>query len=211
MVKLAIVRPVERRFRLAARDINVALVERERHRPVHVVLRACDECLERLAQRREPQSEVDDLGILQSDVLLEVRQLAIETERFQFAMRRQQQRAAGRLVAAARLDADEAVLDQVDAADSITRTDFVQDLDQRRPDRARRRLPRPAAIVEFDRHLLTSSAHPAATCPRPRRRQRRVVRIFQFAAFVADTCSRLRSRLWIFSRLCATGIPCCSA
>jgi hypothetical protein len=50
-------------------------------------LRALDERLQRLTQRREPQAEIDDLRVLEADVLLEVRQIAIEAERFQFTMR----------------------------------------------------------------------------------------------------------------------------
>ena len=46
-------------------------------------------------------------------------------------MRREQQRAAGRLVTAARLDADEAILHQVDAANRIARANFVQHFDGR--------------------------------------------------------------------------------
>ena len=123
--------PVQRRRRFAARDIDVALVECQRHRAVDIVLRAFDESLQRFAQRREPQAEVHDLGVLQADVLLEVRQVAVEAQRFQLAMRGEQQRSAGRLIAAARLDADEAVLHQVDAANGVARADFVQHFDNR--------------------------------------------------------------------------------
>ena len=48
------VRTIERRLRLAAGDVDVALVQRERDRAVHVGLRARDERLQRFAQRREP-------------------------------------------------------------------------------------------------------------------------------------------------------------
>ena len=48
---------------------------------------------------------------------------AVERERFQFAHRRHQDRAARRLIAAARLHADKAILDQVDAADAVFAAD----------------------------------------------------------------------------------------
>ena len=102
-------------------------------------------------------------------------------------MRRQQQRSARRLVTAARLDADEAVLDQVDAADGIARADFVQHFDQRdriefdaiHRDRQ--------SVAKFDRHLLDLIGRILRRLgPRPGRRQRRVVGIFQLAALVRD-------------------------
>ena len=43
----------------------------------------------------------------------------------------QQQRASGSFIAAARLDADEAILNQVDASDRVAPADFVEQLDQR--------------------------------------------------------------------------------
>ena len=67
--------------------------------PVIVLLRGVHEGIQRLAQRREPQPVVDKLCILQGDVLLEVRQLAVQAQRFQLTMRRQQQRAARSLIA----------------------------------------------------------------------------------------------------------------
>ncbi len=66
---------------------------------------------------------------MQSDVLLVVRDFAVEGKRFELAMGRDDERSAGRLVASARLDADEAVFDEIDAADGVARADFVQQLD----------------------------------------------------------------------------------
>ena len=74
-------------------------------------------------------------------MLLEVRDVAVEAQRFQFAVSGDQQRAAGRFVAAAGLDSDEAVLHHVDAADGIASADFVQQLDELPPDQASCRSP----------------------------------------------------------------------
>ena len=122
---------VKRILGLAADHRHVALVERERGRAGDVLLRVVDECVERFAQRREPQAEIDQLGILQPNVLLEVHEVALQAQGFEFAVRGNQQSSARSFVAAARLDADKAVLHQVDAADGIASADFVQQLDQR--------------------------------------------------------------------------------
>jgi hypothetical protein len=59
-------------------------------------------------------------------VLLEVQQVAIKAEGFEFAMSGQQQRASGSLITPARLDADETILDQVDAPHRVPPANFVQ-------------------------------------------------------------------------------------
>ncbi len=48
------------------------------------LLRAVDEGVQRFAQRREPQPEIHELGIFQRDLLLEVRQVAVQAQRFEF-------------------------------------------------------------------------------------------------------------------------------
>src|SRR5208337_5433440 len=98
---------MERCLRLAARHVNVALVESQRDCAPHIGLRAAYESLRRFAQRREPQTEVHNLGIFETDVLLKVHQVAVEAKRFKFAMRREQQGATWRLVATPRLHSDE--------------------------------------------------------------------------------------------------------
>src|ERR1700745_12298 len=59
-------------LRLTARDGNISLVQRQGHRSRHVVLCLLDKCVQSVAQRREPQTKVNQFGILQSDMLLEV-------------------------------------------------------------------------------------------------------------------------------------------
>jgi hypothetical protein len=58
-----------------------------------------------------------------------VQQVAIEAQGFQFAVGGEQQRASGSFIAAARLDADETVLDQIDASDGVASADFVEQFD----------------------------------------------------------------------------------
>ena len=83
-----------------------------------------------------------------------MRGVAVERDRLERLQRRHEQRAARRLVHAARLHADQAVLDDVDAADAVPAADLVQRLHQRR----RRELPPFTATgharLEADRHLL---------------------------------------------------------
>ena len=80
-----------------------------------------EERVERFAQRREPQAVVNHLGVIERELLLVMRHVLGERQRFQLAVRGHDQRAAGSLIAAARFHADEAVLDQVDAADAVLR------------------------------------------------------------------------------------------
>jgi len=49
-------------------------------------LRGFYEGVERFAQRGEPQAEINEFGILERDVLLEVEQVAIEAEGFELAV-----------------------------------------------------------------------------------------------------------------------------
>jgi len=60
-----------------------------------------------------------------------MRGLAIEAQRFQLAMRGNEQRAAGSFVGAARFDADQAIFHQVNAADAVRGGDFIQSVEQR--------------------------------------------------------------------------------
>ena len=71
---------------------TLPLYKRQRHRAGHVLLRALDERVEGLAQGREPEAEIHQLRILQPNVLLEMRDIAFQAERFKFAMRRQSAR-----------------------------------------------------------------------------------------------------------------------
>ena len=102
-------------------------------------------------------------------------------------MRRVQDRAAGRLVNAARLHADVAVLDQVDAADAVFRADVVQrcqELSRREPLAVHRdRIA--ASVIDLDvlRPVRRLFHRPA---PDEHIRRRLLPRIFEDAAFVAD-------------------------
>ena len=78
---------------------------------------------------------------------------AIERDRLDGAVRREQDGAAGRFIDAARLHADEPILDQIEPADTVVVTIFVQLSEQRR---GRQRLAVDAhriATLEADRNL----------------------------------------------------------
>src|SRR5208337_348458 len=77
---------VERMFRLATEHRDIPLVERKRDAARHFLLGAFDESIEGLAQRREPQAEVNQFGVFQADVLLEMGDVSLQTESFQFTM-----------------------------------------------------------------------------------------------------------------------------
>src|SRR6185312_5808574 len=72
------------------------------------------------------------LGIARHELVLEMRRAAIQGDALDAAMRRMEDGAAGRLVDAARLHADEAVLDQVEAADAVPAAELVEPRQQLR-------------------------------------------------------------------------------
>src|SRR4029077_2603017 len=164
-----------------------AFVKRKRDRAGQIQLRGFDEGVQSFAQRREPQAEINQLGILERDVLLEVQQIAIEAEGFEFAMSRKQQRASGSFIASARLDADETVLDNIDASDRVASADFVHQFDERyRVERLSADRNR-YTLLESDFNLLffvrglwwRFRQLPGAS-------KRRVGSVFKLSAFVAE-------------------------
>jgi len=140
--------------RLPRDDVAVPLEELERDVAGRRRRDRLGEGLERLAEGREPLAEVDQLGVAGRDPLLLVRRLAVERERLERLERLDEQRPARRLVDAARLDADEPVLDDVGAADAVPPGDRVEPLDER----GRRKLDAVdrdgKARLERDRDLL---------------------------------------------------------
>src|SRR5207245_5532407 len=131
------VRAIERERRLAAGDVQRALPELEADAASDALLRDVEETVERLALRREPNSVVDKLGVTNRERLLQVRGFAIDGETFEFAMRRDEQRAAGSFVCAARFHADQTVFDEVGAANAVTGGDVIQGIekiDRAKPD-----------------------------------------------------------------------------
>src|SRR5262245_6947324 len=123
--------PVERVRRRAPGDDDVAFIEFQPHVAAHWRRQAVDEGVESLAQRREPLAEIDHLGVFVRDDLFVMRRLAVETERFEFAQRGEQQRPARSLIDAARFHSDQTVFDQIDAATAVATADLVQCFDQR--------------------------------------------------------------------------------
>src|SRR5690606_37307025 len=71
------------------------------------------------SQRREPHAVVDELAPALLDLALEPGLLALDGDVLQLLVRGDQGDGAGRLVDLAALDAHEAVLDDVDAADAL--------------------------------------------------------------------------------------------
>ena len=112
---------VERIGALAADDVDAALVELQPHLAGDQFLALVDERLQHLALGREPEAVVDELGVFRHQLVLEVRGAAVERDRLDAPVGEEQDGAAGGLVDAAALHADEAVLDEVEAADAVVR------------------------------------------------------------------------------------------
>ena len=122
---------IERLGALAPGDDDVALVELEAHVALDMLLALVDQRLQHLALGREPEAVVDQLGVARHQLVLEMAGAAVERDRFDGPVRGEQDRAARRLVHAARLHADEAVLDQIDAADAVVAAELVEPGEQR--------------------------------------------------------------------------------
>src|SRR3984957_9923757 len=123
---------VERVRAVTADHMDAALVELEPHAPCDHLLALVDEDLQHLALGREPETVVDELCVFGHQLVFEMRGAAVERDRFDGAVRREQDRAPGRLVHAARLHANEAVFDQVKPSDAIVVAELVEGSEQRR-------------------------------------------------------------------------------
>src|SRR5262245_49743252 len=110
---------VERFRRRAADDNDVALIELEPDLAFDMLLALIDQRLQHLAIGREPEAVIDELGIARHQLILEMHRLAVERERLDRPVRDVEYGTARRLVDAARLHADEAVLDEIDTPDAI--------------------------------------------------------------------------------------------
>ena len=82
--------------------------------------------LEHLALGREPEAVVDQVGVFDRQLVLQMHGPAVEGDRLDAAVGGQQDGAAGGLIDAARLHADEAVLDQIETADAVVVAVLVQ-------------------------------------------------------------------------------------
>src|SRR5262245_7072286 len=97
----------------------MALVALHPHGATHLLLALVDQRLQHLAFRREPEAVVNQLGITRHDLILEMRGAAVERDRFNAAMGDLPDRTARRFIDTARLHADKAVLDQIEAANAM--------------------------------------------------------------------------------------------
>jgi hypothetical protein len=84
-----------------------------------IALALVDRSLQHLALGREPEAVVDQLGVARHQLVLEVGSATVKGDRFHRPVGGEQDGAARRLVDAAGLHADKAVLDQVEPADAV--------------------------------------------------------------------------------------------
>ena len=89
-----------------------------------------DERVERALQRREPEAVVDQLAPALLDPALVAAEFAFQRDVLEFLVGSDKHHRAGRLVDLTALDADEPVLDDVEAADTLRAGAAVQFLDR---------------------------------------------------------------------------------
>src|SRR6516164_2374579 len=117
---------VEALRRAPADDPDRALIELEPYCALNVLLALVDQRLQHLALGREPEAVVDELGVARHQLVLQMRRAAVERDALDAAMGGIKDGTARRLVDAARLHADETVLDEIDAADAVRLAERVE-------------------------------------------------------------------------------------
>src|SRR5690606_5963764 len=100
-------------------DRHIALIELHAHTTGHEFLALVDQRLQKLALGGEPEAVINEFRIARHERIFEVRGLPVERDRFYASVGGEQDGAAGRLIDAARLHADETVLDKIEAADAV--------------------------------------------------------------------------------------------
>mmetsp|Transcript_29318 Transcript_29318/g.74304 ORF Transcript_29318/g.74304 Transcript_29318/m.74304 type:complete len:216 (-) Transcript_29318:717-1364(-) len=118
---------------------DIAPVEAKAHLAAHVLLSEVERVLEELHLGGEPEAVVAKLGVLEGEPVTNAQHLAVQGECLDVEVSLAEDGAARRLVDATRLDADVAVLDNVDAPDSVGAAEDVEHLQDLR--RSLRLLP----------------------------------------------------------------------
>src|SRR5688500_12772945 len=103
-------RIVQRAIAPPTDDVHVALVQLEPRLAARPALRLVDQRLQHQALGRKPEAAIDERGVLGDQRVAQPHHLAVEGDRLDRAVGLVQDRAARRLVNAARLHADESIL-----------------------------------------------------------------------------------------------------
>ncbi len=178
---------VQAERRLAPHRRAGALVELHADRAGHLFLRLGYDSVQGLTQRREPLPEVDELCVAVGDLLLVVQRLAVQHQALQLVVGGVQDRAARRLVHAARLHAHQAVLHHVGAADAVDAAQLVQPRHQLDGAAGHAVDALRDALLEVDLHVLRLVGSLLRRAGQHEHVLVRLVpRIFQDAALVAD-------------------------
>lgn len=132
----------------APKDTERALVSPAAHGAIYIFLRGNDALRQELALGRKVHAVVQQLGKVERDELVtECAHLAVQDKTLEVHVRGAQHGQAGSLVAAARLESNEAILDNVDTTNSIPAGNGIGS--QKQVDRVCGRLF-PAFILELD-------------------------------------------------------------
>mmetsp|Transcript_7376 Transcript_7376/g.20112 ORF Transcript_7376/g.20112 Transcript_7376/m.20112 type:complete len:469 (-) Transcript_7376:44-1450(-) len=111
---------------------HIALVQLHPDQARAVPLGHVDGRLQRLSLRREPESVVEQLGVLWHQLVLQMHLSAIQADGFNRPVRLDQNGTPGRLVHASALHADESRLDDVNAANAVLSAEPIELCQHRR-------------------------------------------------------------------------------
>src|SRR5688572_3957225 len=123
---------VKRLRRFAPRHDNVTLIELEPHGSFHIFLALVDQRLKHLAFGGEPEAIIDEFGVTRHHLILEVGSLTVKGQAFNGAVGGVKYGSARRLVDAARLHADKAILNKIYPANAVVTAKIVQGGEERR-------------------------------------------------------------------------------
>ena len=110
---------------IASTDDAVALVQLDLHHALHVALGVVDGVADKVHLGGEPEAVVAQAGELGRHPLGDALHLAVHADALQVEVGLAEEGATGSLVDATRLDTDEAVLHNINAADAVLSSDLI--------------------------------------------------------------------------------------
>src|SRR5215471_10615086 len=125
-VKRCDVLSIQAEWRYATLHSHRAFVQAHCNGAGHDFLCLVEESVECFTEGSKPLAFVDHLGVCDRENIFLISGLAIQHERFEFAMRRGDQRPAWRFVHATRFHSDDAIFDAIGTADAVGSGNLVQ-------------------------------------------------------------------------------------
>lgn len=113
-------------LRASSKDNKASLVDAASNLPIDILLAGNDRLLQELAFRREVQTVVQDLSVVESDELVtKSANLTVENKALEIDVRRTEAGQTRSLIAATGLEANEAILNNVDTSNAVSASNGI--------------------------------------------------------------------------------------